>query len=56
MTATKIKELLGRGWTKYRIAKTLEVSWNTVHLWGRGEHEATKASLEKLETLLNQHQ
>lgn len=51
---TKIKELLKKGWTKYRLAKILKVSWNTVHLWERGKHEATKASVEKLETLLNE--
>lgn len=53
VTEMKIKELLQKGWTKYRLAKILRVSWNTVHLWERGEHEATKTSMEKLETLLN---
>lgn len=53
---TTAEELLARlradGWTKYRIAKTLGISWNTVHLWERGKHEATEGSLEKLEALI----
>ena len=31
-----VKELLDKGWSKYKIAKEMGVSWNTVHLWSKG--------------------
>ena len=34
--------------TKYRISKTLGVSWNTVHFWYRGVYKPDEAHLQKI--------
>jgi len=39
-------------WSKYRLAKEMGVSWNTVHLWDMGIWEPNKENAQKLEGLL----
>ena len=38
-------------WSKYRLAKEMGVSWNTVHLWDMGIWEPNKENAQKLEGL-----
>jgi len=43
-----------RGWSKYKIAKEIGVSWNTVHLWDKEVWEPNKENTKKLKELLNE--
>lgn len=49
-----IDELLRRGVSKYKIAKKVGVSWNTVQLWHKGIYQPRVEHLEKLKELLNE--
>ena len=42
------------GLSKYSIAKDLEVSWNTVHMWYKDVYEPSLKRKERLHGLLNQ--
>lgn len=39
--------------SKYRLAKTMKVSWNTIHLWEKGIYKPSFVHLEKLLNLLS---
>ena len=49
-----LKELLRLGVTKYRVSKTLGVSWNAVHLWSRDVFKPSPENAKKLEEMLNE--
>jgi len=42
--------------TKWKIAKLLQVSWNTVHLWDKGKTFPNNENLKKLENLVKDSQ
>lgn len=51
-----IKEICQRrGWSKYKIAKEIGVSWNTVHLWDKEVWAPNKKNSKRLKELLNEH-
>ena len=45
---TAIQQLIGRGLTKYWIAKKLGCAWNTVDMWSRGVWKPNKNYSDKL--------
>lgn len=49
-----IKKLGENGVSKYRIAKTLKISWNSIRMWERGVFYPRKRNLEALSTLYMQ--
>ena len=49
---TTIEELRQRGFSKYKIAQKVGVSWNTVHLWVKGIYKPKPEHLQKLNELL----
>lgn len=51
-TQELIIKLKIQGYTKWKISKILEVSWQTIHMWERGTFKATIDKKEKLESLL----
>jgi len=48
-----IKRVTAVGVTKYQIAKTCDVTWQTVHMWSRGVFKPNKDRFEKLKNLLD---
>lgn len=48
---TEVREQLG-GISKYRLAKMLNVRWNTVHLWEIGRFKPSFIHLERILGLL----
>ena len=49
-----VKEICQRrGWSKYKLAKELGVSWNTIHLWDKGIWKPQINRQKKLKELLN---
>ncbi len=49
-----ITQLQKNGVSKYRIAKTLNVHWATVHRWSREVHQPKEANIQKLQELLTE--
>ena len=50
----EIEELLKRGFSKYKIAKEIGVSWNTVQLWSKKIYSPKSEHLEKIKELLRE--
>ena len=48
-----VQELLAKGYSKYRIAKEVKVSWNTVRRWELGTLTPREDNGLKLLELLN---
>ena len=49
-----VKEICQRrGWSKYKLAKEIGVSWNTLHFWDKGIWKPNKKNQGKLEALIN---
>ena len=46
-----VEQLMKLGWSKYRIAKELSVSWQTVNNWYRGRFQPSQTYAVKLEKL-----
>ena len=47
-----IQALKKKGFSKWKIAKEINVSWQTVHMWDKGIFKPTKCNEEKLSKLL----
>lgn len=48
-----VKEICQRrGWSKYKLAKEMGVSWNTIHLWDKEIWKPKIESQKKLEEIL----
>jgi ribosome-binding protein aMBF1 (putative translation factor) len=53
MNAEQIKQKrLEKGWSKYRLAKELDVHWDTIHRWENDEHSPDAKSTLKLAKIL----
>lgn len=53
LVTQELSVLLKRhGWSKYRLARELGVSWNTVRSWELGRFKATAVSVQKIQELL----
>ena len=48
-----INSLKKKGYSKWKIARILNVSWQTVHMWDRGAFNASSDKLKVLNSLLN---
>ncbi len=48
---TIVNSLISKGWTKWRIAKTLKVSWRTVLMWQKGTTTPNEENFKNLENL-----
>lgn len=44
-----VKKLQAQGYSKWRIAKEINVSWQTVNLWSRGVFQPTPQHYEVLQ-------
>jgi predicted transcriptional regulator len=47
------KILVEKKISKYRVAKTLEVSWITVHFWAKGMYQPKPENENKLKKMLD---
>jgi predicted transcriptional regulator len=47
-----IKQLIDSGLSRYRIAKLMDVSYNTVIMWEYNMFQPRKVNMDKLEKLL----
>ena len=47
-----IKKLQQQGFSKWRIAKEINVSWQTVNLWAKGVFQPTQVHYEVLRRLV----
>jgi len=48
----KLNNLKDKGFTKWKIAKELNVAWHTVHMWDKGIFKPTKENEKKLDDLI----
>ena len=53
-TRAKIEKLIEKIGSKFSVAKKLEVSWNTVHLWSLGMYQASNENIKKINSLLGE--
>jgi len=51
-----IQMLRKKGWTKWRIAKRMGVTWQTVHMWERETFQPRETLQNQLEALLKEPQ
>lgn len=47
----EIERLKEQGFTKWKIAKELGVSWQTIHMWEKGVFKPTDEKLKQLKEL-----
>ena len=47
-----VKQLKDKGFTKWKISKSIGVSWQTINMWEKEVFKPTKDNLEKLNSLL----
>lgn len=50
-----IKKLQDQGYSKWRIAKEINVSWQTVNLWSKGVFQPTPQHYEVLRQLVEEN-
>ena len=53
-TQETILDLKSHGYSKYKMAKELNVSWQTIHMWHKGMFVPAKDKMDKLINLLEQ--
>ena len=46
-----VEIILQKGWSKYKIAKTLGVTWQTVNNWHRGRFQPSQTYAVKLKEM-----
>lgn len=49
-----IQALRQKGWTKWQLSKSLNVTWQTIHMWEKGTFKPRENHLQKLIELNNQ--
>lgn len=47
-----LQKLKKQGYSKWKISKSLNVAWQTVHMWDKGTFKPTKEHKEALEAML----